>query len=172
MRVPMKMRERIDHTLTLLNGMIIGAMIMYVFDERQGARRRAYARDKLIRAGHLLGRMMKKRSRDLMHRTAGSLAEIRSSIRDRRTDIPDDILVDRVRSQLGHVVSHPGLLEVIARDGWVCVKGPVLRTEVDKIQNRLAKIRGVRDCRLELQPQANLDQVAGSRGIRRIQEVI
>jgi hypothetical protein len=32
----MKMRERIDHTLTLLNGMIIGAMIMYVFDERQG----------------------------------------------------------------------------------------------------------------------------------------
>jgi hypothetical protein len=115
---------------------------------------------------------MKKRSRDLMHRTAGSLAEIRSSIRDRRTDIPDDILVDRVRSQLGHVVSHPGLLEVIARDGWVCVKGPVLRTEVDKIQNRLAKIRGVRDCRLELQPQANLDQIAGSRGIRRIQEAI
>jgi hypothetical protein len=43
---------------------------------------------------------------------------------------------------------------------------------VDKIQNRLAKIRGVRDCRLELQPQANLDQVAGSRGIRRIQEAI
>jgi hypothetical protein len=159
-------RERIDHTLTLLNGMIIGAMIMYVFDEHRGAKRRAYARDKLIHAGHLLGHMMNKRSRDLMHRTAGFLAEIRSSIRDRSADIPDDILVSRVRSQLGHVVSHPGLLEVIARDGCVCVKGPVLRTEVEKIQNRLAKIRGVRDCRLELQPQADLDHLAGSRAIR------
>jgi hypothetical protein len=168
----MTRRERIDHTLTLLNGMIIGAMILYVFDEHRGAKRRAYARDKLIRTGHVLGRMIRKRSLDLMNRTVGSLAEIRSSIRDRTADIPDDILVDRVRSQLGHVVSHPGLLEVVARDGCVCVKGPVLRTEVDKIQNRLAKTRGVRDCRLELEPHANLDHVAGSRGIREIQDAM
>ncbi|MGC2745342.1 MAG: hypothetical protein WA672_19400 [Candidatus Angelobacter sp.] len=168
----MTRRERIDHTLTLLNGMIIGAMLLYVFDEHRGARRRAYARDKLIRTGHLLSRMIRKRSLDLMHRTVGSLAEVRSSIRDRGAEIPDDILVDRVRSQLGHVVSHPGLLEVSAHDGCVSVKGPVLRSEVNKIQNRMAKIRGVRDCRLDLQPEADLDQVAGSRGTRQIQEAL
>jgi len=160
------------HTLTLLNGMIIGAMIMYVFDGHRGAKRRAYARDKLIHAGHLVGSTIRKRGRDLMHRIVGSVAEIRSSIRDRSSDIPDDILVDRVRSQLGHVVSHPGLLEVGACDGCVSVRGPVLRNEVDKIQNRLAKIRGVRDCRLELEPHADLDHVAGSRGIRRTREAM
>lgn len=168
----MTTRDRMGHTLTLLNGMIIGAMAMYIFDENRGAKRRAYARDKLIRAGHLLGRTIRKRGRDLMHRAVGSVAELRSSVRDRVASIPDDILVDRVRSQIGHVVSHPGLLDISAQDGCVSVCGPVLRSEVEKIRNRLAKIRGVRDCRLQLEPHADLDQVAGSRGGRRIQEAI
>jgi hypothetical protein len=168
----MTMRERMGHTLTLVNGMIIGAMIMYIFDEHRGAKRRAYARDKLVRAGHLLGRTINKRSRDLMHRVAGSVAELRSSIRDRAVDIPDEILVSRVRSQLGHVVAHPGLLEVSAREGFVSVRGPVLREEVEGIEKRLGKIRGVKDCRLDLEPRANLDQVAGSRATRRVQQAI
>src|SRR5205823_5323455 len=41
--------ERIGHTMTLVNGMVIGAGIMYVFDPQRGATRRSYARDKLIR---------------------------------------------------------------------------------------------------------------------------
>lgn len=168
----MTMRERMGHTLTLMNGMVIGAMIMYVFDEHRGAKRRAYARDKLVRTGHLLGRTINKRSRDLVHRVVGSLAELRSSVRDRNAEIPDDILVYRVRSQLGHVVSHPGLLEVSARDGCVLLRGAVLRNEVGKINKRMTKIRGVRECRLELEPRDNLDQVAGIRGGRRLEEAI
>ena len=168
----MTMRERMGHSLTLVNGMIIGAAIMYVFDEHRGAKRRAYARDKLVRAGHLLGRAINRRSRDLMHRLGGSLAELRSTIRDRSADIPDEILVQRVRAQLGHAVSHPGLLEVSAREGWVSVRGPVLRNEIETIRKRLRKIRGVRDCHMELEPQAELDRVSGSRGAKRIQEAI
>jgi hypothetical protein len=168
----MTMRERMGHTLTLMNGMILGAMIMYVFDEHRGAKRRAYARDKLVRAGHLLGRAINKRTRDLMHRAVGSLAELRSGIRDRAVDIPDEILVQRVRSQLGHVVSHPGLLEVSARQGYVSVRGPVLPEEAAGIRKRLTKIRGVKDCRAELEPQADLNRVSGSRGARRMPEAI
>src|SRR5262249_11728839 len=95
--------ERIDHAVTLVSGMIVGATAMYILDESRGAKRPAYARDKLIRAGHLLGRTIRKRSRDLMHRFSGAAAEIRSSIRDRGTPIPDDILISRVRARLGHV---------------------------------------------------------------------
>ena len=168
----MTTRDRMGHTLTLLNGMVIGAMAMYIFDQHRGAKRRAYARDKLIRAGHLIGRTIRKRSRDLLHRAIGSVAEVRSSIRDRASDIPDDILVARVRSQLGHVVSHPGLLDITAEEGRISVRGPVLGTEVDKIKNRLTKVRGVRECRLEVEPHDNLEQVSGSRGARRIQEAI
>ena len=160
----MSTRERFEHSVTLLSGMIIGATVMYIFDEHRGARRRAYARDRVIHAGHVLGRSLGKRGRDLVNRAVGSLAELRSSIRDRATRISDDQLVDRVRSQLGHVVSHSGLLQVEARDGCVLVSGPVLENEVEKIRGRVAKIRGVRECRLAVEPHPDLERVSGRAG--------
>lgn len=160
----MTTREGFDHSVTLLSGMIIGAMVMYIFDEHRGARRRSYARDRVIHAGHVLGRRLGKRSRDLMNRALGSVAELRSSIRDRASRISDDQLVDRVRSQLGHVVSRSGLLQVQAGNGCVVVSGPVLENEVEKIRGRLAKIRGVRECRLEVEPHSDLERVSGRAG--------
>lgn len=160
----MTTRERLDHTVTLVSGMIIGATIMYVFDEHRGAKRRAQARDKVIHAGHLLGRGIRKRGRDLVNRAFGSVAELRSSVRDHMKNISDDQLVDRVRSQLGHVVLHSGLLRVECKDGCVTVGGPVLEREVEKIRNRMAKIRGVKECRLEVEPHASLEQVSGRQG--------
>lgn len=157
----MTTRERFEHTVTLLSGMIIGATVMYIFDEHRGARRRAYARDRVIHAGHLLGRKLGKRSRDWMNRAVGSMAELRSSIRDRASRISDDQLVDRVRSQLGHVVSHSGLLQVEASDGCVVVSGPVLESEVEKIRVRVGKVRGVRECRLEVEPSTDLERLSG-----------
>jgi hypothetical protein len=160
----MTTRERFDHSVTLLSGMIIGATAMYIFDEHRGARRRSSARDWVIHAGHVLGRRLGKRSRDLMNRAFGSVAELRSSIRDRAGRISDDQIVDRVHSQLGHVVSHSGLLQVEASNGCVVVRGPVLENEVEKISGRLAKIRGVRECRLEVEPHSDLERVSGRPG--------
>jgi hypothetical protein len=160
----MTTRERLDHTVTLVSGMILGATIMYIFDEHRGAKRRSYARDKLVHATRTLARGARKRGRDLLNRGIGSIAELGSSIRDKARNLPDDQLVDRVRSQLGHVVSHSGLLRVDARNGSVTVSGPVLEREVDKIRERVKKIRGVKDCVLEVQPETNLDRVSGREG--------
>jgi hypothetical protein len=159
----MTTRERIDHTVTLVSGMIIGATAMYMLDENRGAKRRAYARDKVVHAGHLLNRTIRKHSRDLIHRFSGALAEIRSSIRDRGTPIPDDILISRVRAQLGHVVSDPGRLEIRSNGGYVVIRGTVLAGEQEKIRKRIGKTRGVRDCRLEVEARSNLEEAAGSR---------
>jgi len=166
----MTTRERIDHAVTLVSGMIIGATAMYILDENRGAKRRAYARDKLNRAGHLLGRTIRKRSRDLMHRFSGAVAEIRSSIRDRGTPIPDDILISRVRAQLGHVVSDPGRLEIASNGGYVVIRGPVMAGEPEKIRKRVGKTRGVKDCRLEVEPRTGLEEAR--RGIRSVPEAI
>jgi hypothetical protein len=159
----MTTRDRIEHSLTLFTGMALGATVMYIFDASHGARRRAHARDKVIHAGHSIGRIIRKRSRDLMHRALGSLAEVRSGFRDRVAEIPDDILVSRVRSQLGHVVSHPGLLEIVARNGRVSVRGPVLNHEAERIRPRLRKIRGVRECDLDVETRQEIDRVGGVR---------
>jgi hypothetical protein len=167
----MTTRERFDHTVTLMSGMIIGATAMYIFDANRGARRRAYARDRLIHAGHRMGRGLRKRSRDWVNRALGAVAELRSSIKDRIATVPDEQLLDRVRSQLGHVVSHSGLLQVEARDGCVLVSGPVLEREVEKIRRRIAETRGVKECVLDLDPHADLERVSGQQGSRRKQAI-
>jgi hypothetical protein len=159
--------------VTLVSGMIIGATIMYVFDEHRGAKRRAFARDKLVRATHSLGRQAKKRGRDLVNRGIGAVAELGVDLRDRLRSLPDDQLVDRVRSQLGHVVSHSGLLNVQARNGVVTVSGPVLEPELERIRQRMGKIRGVKAFRLAVEPHtdADVDRISGLRGARQSQAI-
>lgn len=165
----MTARERFEHTLTLLSGMVIGATIMYAFDEHRGAKRRAFVRDKLVHAGHVVAHHLNKHGRDLLNRAGGQLAELRSGLRDRTGAITDDQLVSRVRAQLGHVLTHAGLLEILAQDGNVTIRGPVLHREVDKIRDRIRKIRGVREYTLEVDPHESLEHVWGARGVSRTQ---
>src|SRR5947209_19285841 len=115
----MRIRDRVEHGVTLLSGMALGAGLMYVFDPARGAARRAYARGKLVRWTRLLGCQLNKQTRNLGNHVVGSVAELRSSIRDRMRSIDDPVLVERVRAQLGHVVSHPRLIDVIAGHGKI-----------------------------------------------------
>lgn len=167
----MTIRDRFEHSITLVSGMILGAAVMYIFDEHRGAQRRARARDKVTHTGLVLRKGFRKGSRDLLNRAVGSVAELRSTLRDRLKPISDDQLLDRVRSQLGHVVSHSGLLQVGVRDGCVMVKGPVREDEIEKIRYRLSRTRGVRECQLDLTPHSDLDRVFRREDIVRQQAI-
>ena len=149
--------ERIGHTMTLVNGMVIGAGIMYAFDPQRGAARRSYARDKLIRGANATGCFLRKRGQDVANRAWGSVAEVFATVKDSNIEIPDYKLEQRVRAQLGHVLSHPGGIEVLAHDGVVTISGPVLRGEEQKIRERLAKTRGVRECILQVREHEEKD---------------
>ena len=164
----MTIRERIGHSITLLSGMALGAGMMYILDPVRGTARRAYARDKLVRGVHLLRCQLNKQARNLGNRVVGTVAETGSSIRDRFRTIDDTVLLERVRAQIGHVVSHPALIDVVPRNGKVTIIGDVLEGEQEKIGRCLAKVRGVRDFKLELNEHspAELDRLSGARGWR------
>src|SRR5947209_2757342 len=146
----MSFADRVLNTMTLLTGMAVGAGIMYLFDAHAGGRRRSLVRDKMIHGLHLGGRYAGKQSRNLLNHIWGSAAELASSVRDRASVVPDEILEQRVRSQLGHVVSHPGLIAVRAGDGEVTVSGIVLPGEEPKIRRRLEQTRGIRECHIDV----------------------
>lgn len=165
----MTIRDRFEHSVTLVGGMIIGAAVMYIFDEHRGAQRRARVRDKVTHSGHVVGKKFRKGTRDILNRAAGSVAELRSTLRDRLKPVSDDQLLDRVRSQLGHVVSHSGLLQVGVRNGSVMVRGPVRDGEAEKIKNRLARTRGVKECQLDLTTHSDLDRIFRREDITRQQ---
>jgi hypothetical protein len=160
-------RNGIVDNATLVSGMILGATAMYILDPQQGRRRRALARDKAVRGAHLLGRWLNRQARDLGNRAIGNVAEWRSSVRDSGRDIEDDRLVSRVRAQLGHVVAHPGSLQIHASNGVVTIGGPVLSHEIEKVRERISKTRGVRECRLDVDAHESRGSVPGLQGVSR-----
>src|SRR5207245_245605 len=128
--------------LFVLSGMGVGAGLMYFLDPDRGNRRRALVRDKMVHLLHESGDAMGTISHDLGHRTAGLAAETRS--RFRREDVSDAVLVERVRSKIGRVISHPRSVEITAAEGHVTLSGPILAREVDDLLAAVASVRGVR----------------------------
>ena len=62
-------------TLSMISGMSLGAAVMYALDPDRGHRRRAMARQRLVRLLRLAGESMDKGIRDLEHRAEGIIAE-------------------------------------------------------------------------------------------------
>jgi uncharacterized membrane protein len=95
-------------------------------------------RDKLARATHKVPGAISATARDISNRVQGLTADAASAFSSE--DVSDDVLVARVRSKLGRIVSHPSSIEVAANQGRVVLSGPILAHEVNDL---LACMRGV-----------------------------
>ena len=127
--------------LNLVGGIGLGAVLAFLMDPDGGGRRRALVRDKAVRLWHEAGDLAGRTSRRLRNRVRGMGAETAAAFREE--PVSDDVLVARVRSQIGHAVSHPGAIEVTVRSGRVTLGGPVLADEVDDLLARVRAVRGV-----------------------------
>jgi len=127
----------------LLFGAGLGAAAMFLLDPARGKRRRALVRDKLALATRMTGDCIEVTSRDVSNRTRGLISEIKSRLSAEQPD--DSVLVDRVRSKLGRVVSHPSAINVTAQNGTVTLSGPVLASEVPHLLSCVKWIPGVQD---------------------------
>jgi hypothetical protein len=164
------MRERGGLSyLSLLAGVGLGAGLMFVLDPDRGRRRRAVARDRLVRLGHDAVWHANKQARNAGNHVVGTIAEYGAKVRDRFRGIDDEQLVRRVAAQVGHVVSHPGSLGITAEDGRVTISGPILRSEVDTLKKRLDETRGIRQCELQLDIHDSDENVPGLQGTSRWQ---
>lgn len=155
-------------SFALLTGIGLGAGLMALLDPGRGAARRSFVRDKIVRAANVGQREGAKKFRHAYNEIVGSIAEKRASLRER--DIPDDQLHERVRAQLGHVVSHFGALEIIADNGHIIIRGPVLSGEREKIAKRLEETRGVNSFDLQVaehEPGTNIPELQGKSRIER-----
>jgi hypothetical protein len=151
-----------NKNLALISGIGIGAGLMYLLDPDKGNRRRALARDKMVHTLHKTRDAVGTTSRDMQNRARGVVSTIGS--RFSREDIPDNVLVDRVRSKMGRVVSHPSAINVNARLGRVTLSGPVLSSEVKSLLKNVSSVRGVQgiDNQLEVHSEAgNIPELQG-----------
>lgn len=135
--------------VNMLTGLGVGVGMMYLLDPERGRRRRALLRDQVAHAARVTGDAAGVISRDMAHRTSGTVAMLRGPFR--REAVDDTVLADRVRARLGRVVSHPHAVAVAATDGIVTLRGPILQHEVKPLLKAVAKIAGVRDVVNELE---------------------
>lgn len=118
-----------------------GAAVMYLLDPVRGRGRRAVLKDK---AAHLCREMVEDTEgarNDIVNRALGLLAAARSRLQSRPVD--DAVLVERVRSRLGRLVSHPHAVVVAADRGVVTLTGSIPRTEIRRLMHVAAHIPGV-----------------------------
>jgi len=127
---------------TFISGAGLGAGLMYYLDPSLGPQRRAHARDQASRVPRVLQDSASVTARDLKNRTVGLVTEARARLTE--CAVEDEVLVERVRSQLGFLVRHPSAIEVSVRDGEVILGGAALSDEIEQLIDGVRTVRGVR----------------------------
>jgi hypothetical protein len=127
--------------LVILGSLGLGAGLMYLLDKDRGRRRRAMLLDKTVHAINESRRSMRITARDFRNRVRGLSAGARTIVN--RTPVADEVLVERVRSKMGRVVSHPHSINVSAEDGRVILTGPIPTTEVQNLIKCVSSVPGV-----------------------------
>src|SRR4051812_6400788 len=127
--------------IPLAKGLGIGATAMYFFDPVVGRRRRSLLRDQITSFTCEAQDFLDKGIRDLENKSKGLAAEIGHSLAG--TDGSPDVVVERVRSLMGHYVTSPNSIEVNVHDGRVVLKGAIRSDELQPFIHAVTKIRGV-----------------------------
>ncbi len=143
-----------DKGMWILGSLGLGAGLMYLFDPDRGNKRRAMLRDKCAHTMRQAGDAVSSVGgafRDLSNRSYGALAETKRWLRREKVD--DDTLVARLRSQLGHAISQPRLIEVSANDGNVTLNGSVPANELNDLFSCVSGTRGVKEVESHLKVQ-------------------
>lgn len=119
----------------------MGAATAFLFDPSSGRRRRHRVADAATHLVHRTSDGASTVGRDLRNRTQGVITSARHRFRD---DHPDDVvLIERVHSALGRMVSHPHAITVNVCDGHVTLDGPIRRSDRDRILHAVRAIPGV-----------------------------
>jgi hypothetical protein len=128
-------------TRDVVVGIGIGALLLFIADPRAGRRRRALARDQVVRASRKTRDALDATARDVANRTTGMVAATRARWRSERVD--DQRLLERVRAKLGRACSHPRAIDVDVTDATVTLRGPILANEIDNVLTTVWGVRGV-----------------------------
>jgi uncharacterized membrane protein len=158
------MEALMGHGRSVVAGVGVGAGLAYFLDPDRGARRRARLRDTLAHASTRTRRAIGTTSRDALHRTYGTAAAIRSGLT--QAPVTDEVVVERVRAKLGRLVSHPHAVGVMASDGVVRLRGPILKKEAERLIHAVHRIHGVREVIDQLERRERAGQVPSLQGGR------
>jgi gas vesicle protein len=123
-----------------VGALLIGAAAMYLLDPQRGRARRARVVEQATSVVNRTGRTCSAVGRDLRNRATGAAHRARSLV-ETEDAVSAEQLLQRIRSEMGHVVSHAAAIQVMTDNhGRVTLHGKVLASEADTL---LATVKGV-----------------------------
>ncbi len=135
--------DRRDTARILAGAFGAGLLTMYFLDPQRGKRRRTEIRDALVHSKREVAKFAGRFARDVESRAEGAIAEGQKLFHHKPPS--DYVLEQRVHTALGRVLSHPGAVEVGAKDGSVFLSGWILAEEADAVDKAVAAVEGVKD---------------------------
>lgn len=124
-------------------GVCAGMMTEYLLDPDRGKARRARMRDRTAHRANALNDGLSGLSRDVSNRGRGMAMATRYRVTGRSAD--DAVLHDRVRAELGRLVSHPHAIQVRVDGRTVTLVGDVLADEDKLARHAIKRIPGVKN---------------------------
>lgn len=118
-----------------------GAIAMYYMDPVAGRRRRALVHDRSVAAGHDAEDFARTRSKRAGDHVRGMFARTRERLSN--APIDDSQLHERIRARLGHVIDHPGEINVDVQNGHVVLRGIASSQEIEDVVSTVSSMRGV-----------------------------
>lgn len=148
-----------------MNGLAVGATLMYFLDPARGKRRRALVRDHTVSKWHHLNSLLEKAQRDASNRTYGVFSEIKAAIPGGKKN--NFSLIERAKSIIGRAVTHPHAIAVSAENGKIVLAGAVLQEEVDRLLSTVKSVKGVKEVVNQLDVHKSSDHISALQGGRR-----
>lgn len=128
--------------MTFLSGILIGSLVMYLLDPRQGVRRRAFARDRARSISYRTATRIGKAYRHLSNRLFGTFAEISDTLRPEGA-VSDRKLAARVRTTIGRSIRRPHKVDIAVHDGMVTLRGDLKPHEAGQLVVAIESVPGV-----------------------------
>lgn len=135
--------SRLRDGTAFLAGLGAGALITYLLDPQQGARRRALVGDKSAHFARSSGRRSLRALRHTRNQVEGFVASA-SALFTPVGPASDRKLLERIRARLGHTAEHLSKLELEVHRGDVLIRGQVPEGEISTIVRAIRATRGVR----------------------------
>lgn len=120
-----------------------GTAALYFFDRERGHERWAAFATRARRLGADFAEGAEKSARDSWHHVAGMARQAWSNFG--REQPEDGVLVERIRSRMGRIASHPRKIHVASDDGVVTLWGPASEDEMRKLAHVVQTMPGVKE---------------------------
>jgi uncharacterized membrane protein len=157
------MGRRLHSFASVLTGAVAAAGVMYYFEANSARRRRIAPGQRSAGAARRALARLQAASCHLAQRAFGLIARATALLRP--GEVAPGVLVERVRSRLGRVLSHPDAVHVSANEQHtVRLRGAVLAWEHEPLRRAVAGVAGVGAIRDELEVHESAAHLSALQG--------